>query len=184
MRIIGDDADAADVFTAAVADPAVEAVLVHRRGVEFADGAPARLVAALHRPHRRLVRVHADAGCYVADTALLSAALRHGVTAAELVADDAELDRRIAEALGVVPLEGRTPIEDPAAGRWRTWVDGAVVGVRASAPAASDAPADDDWAKGVARRQGAAARLTAVARRRIGAARRELVRRRQRPQSR
>lgn len=181
VRITSDAPDAADALVAAAADPDVDAVLVHRERVEFADGAINRLVAALRRPHRRLIRVHGGGGCYIASTELVSTALRHGVPAAELLADGEGLDRRVAAAVGVVPLEGPTPIEDPAAGQWRRWVDGSVVGVRTLG---TDEPADDDWAESVTRNHGTAARVTALARRRAGAVRRELVRRQQRPQPR
>lgn len=181
VRIIGDAPGAADALTYAAADPEVRTVLVHREGVEFAEGAIDRLVAALHRPHRRLVRVHGPGSCYLAGTEVVSAALRQGITAAEFVADDAGLDHRIAAAIGLGPLDGTTPIEDPATGRWRWWVDGVVVGVRGHDGVDT---ADDDWARGAARRHGPAAKLTALARRRAGVVRREFVRRRQRPQPR
>lgn len=172
-RVDADAPGAAGALVAAVASD--ELVLVHRAGTVFVDGAVERLVRHLHRPHRRLVRVHSAAGsCYLARSELLAAALRHGVAAADLVADSPGLDRRIAAAADIVPVDGPTPVEDPAAGRWRTWVDGAVVGVGA---------ADDEaWVRRVAREHSAPVALLRLARRRAGRVRREVARRRQRPE--
>lgn len=165
----GDAPDAVDRLEEAIAS--AETVLVHRAGTTLVDGALERLVRVLHRPHRRLVRVHSDAGpCYLARTELLVAAMRHGVEIDELVADAPGLDRRLAEASGAVHLDGPTPLHDPAAGRWRVWVNGAVVGVGAS-PDAREA----------ARRHSTPTVLLGLARRRAGRLRREAVRLRQRP---
>lgn len=171
--VVGDAPDAARRLEAAVAS--ADAVLVHRSGTRLLDGAVDRLVRTLHRPHRRLVRVHSDAGgCYLARTELLVAAIHHGVTADELVADAPGLDRRIASAADVLHLDGPTPVNDPASGRWRAWVDGAVVGVR------SERTADTEWEQQVAKQHAAPATLERFARRRVGRVRRELVRLRQR----
>ena len=76
--IDGDAPDAVDRLEEAIAS--AETVLVHRAGTTLVDGALERLVRVLHRPHRRLVRVHSDAGpCYLARTELLVAAMRYGV---------------------------------------------------------------------------------------------------------
>lgn len=175
VRIIG-SAPGADLALEAALEHA-EAVLVHREGTTFAPGAVERMVSALHRPHRRLVRVHSDAGpCYLARAELLAAAIRHGLPAAMLVADPPGLDRELALAVDAVAMVGPTPVDDPASGRWRCWLDGAVVGVRA----ATDE--DPEWADRVARRHGPRARAGAVLRRHVGRARREAVRLRQRPQ--
>lgn len=167
--IDGDAPDALERLEEALT--AADAVVVHRTGASFVDGAIARLERVLHRPHRRLVRVHSDAGpCYLARTELLAAAVRHGVETHELVADRPGLDRRIAEAAGAVHLDGQTPVQDPAAGRWRVWVDGAVVGI-GRAPDV----------RAVARRSSAPVQALGLARRRAGRVRREVVRLRQRP---
>lgn len=172
VRIDGDDPGAALAIEAAV--DRAESVLVHRAGTHLAPGALERLVRTLHRPHRRLVRVHSAAGpCYLARTELLALALHHGIGADELAADGPDLDRRIARAAGVLDLDGATPVEDPAAGRWRVWVDGAVVGIGADE--------DPGWARRVAREHSAPSALLRLARRRAGRLRREVVRRRQRP---
>ncbi|MGE9782421.1 hypothetical protein [Janibacter sp. G368] len=164
-----DAPDAADRLEEAIGS--AEAVLVHRSGAQLLEGAPERLLRVLHRPHRRLVRVHSDAGsCYLARTELLVAAMRHGVEIDELVADAPGLDRRLAEASGAVHLDGPTALHDPAAGRWRVWVDGAVVGI-GSAPDA----------RAVGRAHSTPAVLLGLARRRAGRVRREAVRLRQRP---
>ncbi|MEN3122761.1 hypothetical protein [Janibacter sp. LM] len=172
VRVDADAPGAPEALAAAVASS--ELVLVHREGTVFVDGAVERLVRHLHRPHRRLVRVHSAAGpCYLARSELLATALRHGVGAADLVADAPGLDRRIAEAADLLHVDGPTPVEDPAAGRWRTWVDGAVVGV--------GAVGDEAWSRRVAREHSAPVALLRLARRRVGRARREVARRRQRP---
>ncbi|WP_435202017.1 hypothetical protein [Janibacter sp. GS2] len=174
-RVRGDAADAAAALEAAVAGS--EAVLVLSGDLEFADGAIARMQRLLHRPHRRLLRVHTDAGgCYLARAELLAAALRHGIPAAMLVADPPGLDREIARAVDAVALEGPTPIEDPASGRWRLWLDGADLGVRAAGEG------DPEWTRTMARRHGPVAGMTAFLRRRAGRARREVTRLRERPQ--
>lgn len=185
------DADAPDAvvaLTSAVADAG--AVLVRQGGIELAAGAPARLVALLRDPHCRLVRVHTDgSGCYLARSGLLALALDHGVPALRLLADPPGLDRDLARAADIVDLDGPTPIEDPASGRWRQWVDGAVVGVRAAGDAgraAGDAgraagDSDPGWAARIARGHRVGARVAGSLRRRAGRARREVVRLRQRP---
>ena len=173
-RVTGDTPGAAELLRRAL--DTSPAVLVHRSGTAFADGAVDRLVRALRRPHRRLVRVHSDAGpCYLASSELLALALRHGVSAEELVADEPGLDRRIAAAADIVPAQGPTPVQDPAAGQWRVWLDGPVVGVRSSASA------DPRWEQRVVTQHSTPAGLLRLARRRAGRVRREIVRRRQRP---
>lgn len=174
-RVLADAPDAASALEAAVAGS--DTVLVHAGDLEFADGAVERMSRLLHRPHRRLVRVHSDGGgCYLARSELLASALHHGVPAAMLAGDPPGLDREIAVAVDAVALAGPTPIEDPGSGRWRLWLDGAEIGVRA---ATTDDPA---WARTMARRHGAVAGLTTVLRRRAGRARREVSRLRDRPQ--
>lgn len=173
-RVAGDAPGAAEALRRAV--DTAPAVLVHRSGTAFADGAVARLVQALHRPHRRLVRVHSDAGpCYLASSELLALALHHGVSAEELVADEPGLDRRLAAAADLVTEHGPTPVQDPAAGQWRVWLDGPVVGVRSSASA------DPRWERRVITQHAAPAALLRLARHRAGRVRREIERRRQRP---
>ena len=173
VRIDASAPGAADAFLAAV--DTADAVLVHPADVEFADGAPQRLLRYLRRPHRRLVRVHTGGGsCYIARTDLLATALRHGVTASMLVTDPPGLDREIALAVDAAELAAPTPIENPASGRWRQWVDGSVIGVHA----ASDE--DAGWSGRVARDHGTIATATTLLRRRAGRARRDLVRLRQR----
>ncbi|WP_114201796.1 hypothetical protein [Janibacter anophelis] len=133
-------------------------VLVRRSGTRLAPGVPARLVHALHRPHRRLVRVLCDGGpCYLARTELLTQALRHGITADELVRDAPDLDRRLAETLQIVDPHEMTRVDDPAAGRWRVWVDASAL--------SEESPGR---------------RLASWSRRRAGIVRREIVRLRQR----
>ncbi|MGO1166245.1 MAG: hypothetical protein ACTMHL_06485 [Janibacter sp.] len=174
-RVRGDASDAPAALEAAVAGS--DSVLVHDGDLEFADGAIERMQRLLHRPHRRLLRVHTDGGtCYLARVELLSTALRHGVPATMLVADPPGLDREIALAVDADLLESPTPIDDPGSGRWRLWLDGADLGVRA----ATDS--DPGWARTMARRHGAAAGLKTVIRRRAGRARREVTRLRERPQ--
>lgn len=171
--IDGDAPGAARELDRAIAS--AESILVHRSGTVFAAGAVERLLRTLHRPHRRLVRVHSDAGpCYLARTELLALALHHGLTTQELLADAPGLDRRIAIAADAADAEGPTHIADPASGRWRVWVDGPVVGVRSG-------DGDPQWERSVARHNSAPAGLLRVARRRVGRVRREVVRRRQRP---
>ncbi len=174
-RVDGDAPDAAAALVAAARD--ADSVLVHSGELEFAEGAVDRMQRLLHRPHRRLLRVHtAGGGCYLARSELLSAALRHGVPAAMLAGDPPGLDREIAAAVDAVALDGPTPIDDPASGRWRLWLDGATIGVRA---ATDD---DPDWARTMARRNGPVAGMTTLLRRRAGRAKREVTRLRQRPQ--
>lgn len=152
-----------------------DAVLVHGSDLEFADGALERLVRVLRRPHRRLVRVHTGAGsCYLARTELLATAVRHGVPLTILAADPPGLDREIAMAVDADLLHGPTPIEDPASGRWRQWVDGAVVGVRATT---TD---DPQWSERMVRRHSAPVGVVAVVRRQAGRLRRDVSRLRQR----
>lgn len=164
---------AAEALGAAVST--ADAVLVHPADVEFADGAPRRLVRYLRRPHRRLVRVYTGGGfCYIARTDLLATALRHGVTTSMLVSDPPGLDREIALAVDAAGLAVRTPIEDPASGRWRQWVDGSVIGVRALADE------DPGWSQRTAREHGTVATATTLLRRHAGRARRDFLRLRQR----
>lgn len=171
------DADAPVAAAALVeAVTAGESVLVHGADVVFVDGAVDELARLLHRPYRRLVRVHTAGGpCYVARAELLAAAVRHGIPATRLVADPPGLDRELARATHAVPLEGRTPVDDPAVGQWRQWVDGAVIGVR-TATAAESGRTDE-----AAHRSRVRANATAVLRRHAGRVRREVVRLRQRP---
>ena len=174
-RVVGDAPDAAAALEAAVAGSDI--VLVHSGGLEFAHGAVARMHRRLRRPHRRLVRVHSDGGgCYLARSDLLASAMHHGVPAAMLAGDPPGLDREIAVAVDAVVLDGPTPIEDPGSGRWRLWLDGAEIGVRA---ATTEGPA---WSRAMARRHGPVAEVTTVLRRRLGRARREVNRLRDRPQ--
>ncbi|HIZ97481.1 MAG TPA: hypothetical protein H9805_02755 [Candidatus Janibacter merdipullorum] len=175
VRVRGDAPDAAATLVAALDD--ADAVLVLGGDLELADGAVERMLRLLHRPHRRLLRVHTAGGtCYLARAELLSSALRHGVPAAMLAGDPPGLDREIATAVDAVDLAGPTPLEDPASGRWRLWLDGAEVGVR---PATEEDPA---WARTMARRHGPVAGMTTFLRRRAGRVRRETRRLRDRPQ--
>lgn len=174
-RVDGDAPDAAAALVAAT--ESADSVLVHSGDLEFAEGAVERLHRLLHRPHRRLLRVHTAAGgCYLARSELLTAALRHGVPAPMLAGDPPGLDREIAAAVGDVALDGPTPIDDPAAGRWRLWLDGAAIGVRATTDG------DPAWARTMARRNGSVAGMTTLLRRRAGRVKREVTRLRQRPQ--
>lgn len=167
VRITADAQDAVARLEAAVTS--AESILVHEEGVVLSDGTVERMLRTLHEPHRRLVRVHNGAGsCYLARSELLATALDRGVPAAMILADPPGLDREIAHAADTVPLDGPTPVEDPASGRWRVWLDGAVIGVGTAGTAGAQTTR--------------AARALALARRRAGRVRRELVRLRQRPQ--
>lgn len=175
VRVRGNAPDAGETLAAAV--PETDAVLVLGGDLELVDGALERMQRLLHRPHRRLLRVHtAGGGCYLARSELLASALRHGIPAAMLASDPPGLDREIAAAVGAVALDGPTPIDDPASGRWRLWIDGAEIGVRA---ATED---DPGWARTMNRRHGPVAGMTILLRRRAGRARREVRRLRDRPQ--
>lgn len=174
-RVNGDAPDAAAALETAVSE--ADAVLVHAGDLEFADGTLDRMQRLLHRPHRRLLRVHTEGGgCYLARSELLASALRHGVPAAMLAGDPPGLDREIASAVDAIALDRPTPIDDPASGRWRLWLDGAEIGVRAAT--------DDDpgWARTRGRRNGAVAGMATLLRRRAGRAKREVTRLRERPQ--
>lgn len=168
--------DAAAALERAVDE--ADSVLVHSGDLEFATGAIERMHRLLHRPHRRLLRVHTDGGsCYLARSELLASAMRHGVPAAMLAGDPPGLDREIVAAVGAVHLDGPTPVDDPASGRWRLWLDGDEVGIRG----ADDV--DSAWARTMARRHGPTAGMTTLLRRRAGRARREMYRLRARRRS-
>lgn len=174
-RVDGRAPDAATALAAAVDE--ADAVLVHGGALEFADGSIERMQRLLLRPHRRLLRVHTDGGgCYLARSELLASALRHGIPPEMLAGDPPGLDREIAAAVDAVALDGPTPIDDPASGRWRLWLDGAQIGVRA----ATDE--DPGWSRTMSRQHGPAAGLTTLLRRRAGRAKREVTRLRARPQ--
>lgn len=174
VRVDGSAPDAAAALEKAVGE--ADSVLVHSGDLEFAEGAVERMHRLLNRPHRRLLRVHTDGGsCFLARSELLASAMRHGVPAAMLAGDPPGLDREIVAAVDAVALDGPTPIDDPASGRWRLWLDGAEVGVRA---AGEEDPA---WSRAMSRRHGPAAGMRTLLRRRAGRARREVGRLRSRP---
>lgn len=174
VRVDGGAPDAAAALEAAVRG--ADSVLVHNGELEFAEGAVERMHRLLHRPHRRLLRVHTGGeSCFLARSELLASAMRLGIPAAMLAGDPPGLDREIAAAVDAVALDGATPIDDPASGRWRLWLDGAEVGVRA---AGEEDPA---WSRAMSRRHGPAAGMRTLLRRRAGRARREVGRLRSRP---
>lgn len=171
----GSAPDAAAALERAVDE--ADSVLVHSGDLEFAAGAIERMHRLLHRPHRRLLRVHTGGGsCFLARSELLASAMRHGVPAAMLAGDPPGLDREIVAAVDAVALDGPTPLSDPAAGRWRLWLDGAEIGIRVAAEE------DPSWSRTMSRRHGPTAGMTTLLRRRAGRARREVERLQARPQ--
>lgn len=168
-RVDGGAPDSAAALERAVRE--TDSVLVHSGDLEFAAGAIERMHRLLHRPHRRLLRVHTDGGsCFLARSELLASAMRHGIPAAMLAGDPPGLDREIVAAVGAVALDGPTPIDDPASGRWRLWLDGAEIGIRVAGEE------DPSWSRTMARRHGPATGVSTLLRRRAGRARREVQR--------